>query len=80
MQDCASADGLFHEFGVAEAQRPGILTQEIEEFDILVKSRGGYRLRDHLKMVVRTLPLSRGEINILFYAPIPVLLVEGERG
>jgi hypothetical protein len=52
----------------------------LEEFDFLVMSRGGYRLRDQLKMMVRTLPLSRGEINILFYAPIPVLLVEGGRG
>jgi hypothetical protein len=52
----------------------------LEEFDLLVMSRGGYRLRDQLKMMVRALPLSRGEINILFYAPIPMLLVGGERG
>jgi hypothetical protein len=50
----------------------------LEDFDILVMSRGGYRLRDQLKMMVRALPLSRGELNILLYAPIPLLLVGGE--
>ncbi|MFQ6106010.1 MAG: hypothetical protein ACE5QF_00250 [Thermoplasmata archaeon] len=52
----------------------------LEEFDLVVMSRGGYRLRDQLKMMMRALPLSRGEMNILLYAPIPVLLVGGERG
>ncbi|MFQ5910950.1 MAG: hypothetical protein ACE5IJ_09570 [Thermoplasmata archaeon] len=52
----------------------------LEEFDFLVMSRGGYRLRDQLKMIVKALPLSRGEINVLLYAPIPVLLVGGNGG
>ncbi|MFQ6128012.1 MAG: hypothetical protein ACE5QW_03825 [Thermoplasmata archaeon] len=51
----------------------------LERFDFLVMSRGGYRLRDQLKMVIKALPLSRSEINILLYAPIPVLLVGEER-
>lgn len=52
----------------------------LEDFDFLVMSRGGQRLRDQLKMLVRALPLSRGEMNILLYAPIPILLVGGGRG
>jgi hypothetical protein len=52
----------------------------LEDFDLVVMSRGGYRLRDQLKMMVRALPLSRGEMNVLLYAPVPVLLTGGGGG
>lgn len=49
------------------------------KFDLLVMSRGGQRLRDQVKMWVKALPLSRLEMNILLYAPIPVILVSENR-
>lgn len=52
----------------------------LEEYDFLVMSRGGRRLRDQIKMVFRALPLSKGEVNILLYAPIPILLVGADGG
>jgi len=51
----------------------------LEKFDLLVMSRGGHRLRDQVKMWVKALPLSRLEMNILLYAPIPVILVSENR-
>lgn len=49
------------------------------KFDLLVMSRGGHRIRDQVKMWVKALPLSRLEMNILLYAPIPVILVSENR-
>lgn len=49
----------------------------LEEYDLLVMGMGGHRLRDYARMAVRALPLTKMEMNILLYAPIPMLLVGG---
>ncbi|MFQ6060474.1 MAG: hypothetical protein ACE5KV_04135 [Thermoplasmata archaeon] len=56
----------------------------LANYDLFVMSRGGRSLADRVKMFVRRLPLSKVEIDVLMYAPIPTILVggktEGEHG
>ena len=74
----AKREGIQFEIREFEWRMKTEIPAILSDFDLLVMSRGGHRLKDQLKMLVKTLPLSRDEMNILLYAPVPMLLVGGD--